>query len=120
ESCMRPERHLANTPWPGAAWFEDGFRCRAIDPVVPGFDEVARAAAVLRVGADISGNRRREEVVERHEELHAEVVGDEIIEQKEAHVTAEVAEEGEGVGIPRQRGREWAFLVQEVAADALE
>jgi hypothetical protein len=52
------------------------------DPVVPRFDELDRAVTVLLVDGQIAGDRRRAEVVERHEEPHAEAVGDEIIEQE--------------------------------------
>ena len=88
--------------------------------MVPGFDEVDRAAPVLLIGFNIIGERWRAEVVEWHEELHAKVVGDEIVKEKEAHITAEVAEEGAEVGLARKRGCEWAVQVHVVPADALE
>jgi hypothetical protein len=47
--------------------------------VVPGFDELDGAAAVLRIGANIPWPRiGREVVVERQGELHTAVIGDEI------------------------------------------
>jgi hypothetical protein len=88
-----------------------------LDPVVPGFDELDRAAAVLLVGTNIVGDRRRVEVVERHEELHAEVVVDEIIEQKEAHVAPEVVKQGEEVAVARERARQRASPTRVVAAN---
>jgi hypothetical protein len=112
--------HFGGTLLASAAKFQDRVSdVELFDPTIPGFDELDRAAAVLLVATDILGDRWRTEIVERHEELHTEVLGDEIIEQKEAHVALEVAEQVEEVRVPLERRRERASQVRVVAADAL-
>jgi hypothetical protein len=68
--------------------------------VIPSFDELDRQASELNVGVEIPRKRGATEVAERQEELHL-AVANEIVEQEELDVAAEVAEQLEEVGVER-------------------
>ena len=59
-------------------------------------------------------------IAEPHEEPHAAIFGDKVIQYEEVHEAAEAAEQGEEVGVARKRVSKWAPLAQVVAADALD
>src|ERR1700722_1511675 len=113
EDCpirVLPARKDALLPWREIE--SSVLELELVDAEVPGLDEVDRTATELPIGGEVFGNRRagRPEVVKRHEELHATVVGHQIVEQEELHVAAVVAEKGEEVGVARERRSEWAPL----------
>ena len=93
---------------------------KLLDATVPGIDEIDRTATVIFVCVDVPGDGRRSEVIEGHEEIHPDVVCDEIFKHEEADIAAEVVKKGEEVAAARENGREWTVLVHIMTANAFE
>jgi hypothetical protein len=92
-----------------------------IDAPVPGLSELDARAPELEVGVQVSGDGRRVEVVEGHEEPDGFVVSaDEVLQQEEVNIAVEILEEGKEAGVPAEGWGERAVLAPLVAADALQ
>lgn len=93
----------------------------SVDPTVSVLEELDASTSVFPVRGIVLRHRGSLKVIEQHEERHGgTVVSDEILQQEEIHVTAEVLEQREEVVVPRQCLAERAALAGVVPSDALD
>ncbi len=90
------------------------------NPQVSRRDELNAEPSVLLVGVDVPRYRWRLEAVKRHEKLDGGVVvSDQVLEQEEVRIPAEVAEQPEKVTVSTQCVAKWAALASIVPAEKL-
>lgn len=91
----------------------------SVDPLIASLDELNAAVPIRRIGIPVLWDRWSVEVIKWHEEVDRRIIlGDEILQQKEVHVPAEVLEQCEELAISRKRLSEWTALAQVVPTDA--
>ena len=75
----------------------------SLDPTISSPDELDAPTSVLPVRGVVVRHRGSSKLIKRHEEPHVgAVVSDEILQQEEVHVPAEVLKQRKEVAVPRQ------------------
>ena len=81
----------------------------SLDPTISSLDELDASTSVLPVRGVVLRYRGSSKLIERHEESHVgAAVTDEILQQEEVHVPAEVLKQRKEVAVPRQCLARWA------------